>query len=441
MSEQNDVAELRHDYTPENHDALVSFFGTHMHGGSGAGGRLGVEVEHFIVFDDGVPMAYYPSNGRIGVRDVLEELSHEYPERQYTTEGELIGLNGPGGSVTLEPAAQLEVSLPPFRTIAEVEQNYRDFRELVDTYLADHAAHIVSRGYHPTHKAFDLELIPKRRYDYMNDYFTRVIHTHGERMMRASASTQVSIDFADEADGIRKLRVASAIAPVLGAISDNAPVFEGEPNQLPLCRLRLWRNVDNDRCGVVPGVFDEGFSFSAYADWLLATCPIFVTRPAADDPNGPSTRAVYGLTAAEAYGDAPMSAQDLAQLGSMFWPDARLKQFVEIRPADCMPPEQVLGYAALIKGVFYSESALETIESMLGVQGTLWPLTASDVEDAIANITAHGMDGLVYGTPLAEWEQTLFTLARESLPASELAYLDPLEEFAGTKPWWRVTTA
>ena len=50
-------------------------------------------------------------------------------------------------------------------------------------------------------------------------------------MMRASASTQVSIDFTDEADAVRKFRVAAAIGPVLAAITDNTPVSrrEAEP--------------------------------------------------------------------------------------------------------------------------------------------------------------------------------------------------------------------
>ena len=429
------------DHTHQNREAMVAFFGEHMHGGDvSRSGRLGVEVEHFLLFDDGGPVPYYPdpARGRIGVRDVLVALEPTYPERSYTTEGELIGLAGPEGSVTLEPAAQLEVSLAPYRTIAEVERAYRHFRGLVDAYLAGHGAHVETWGYHPTHRAFDLTLIPKTRYAHMNDYFTRHIHTHGERMMRASASTQVSVDFADEADAVRKLRVASALAPVLAAIADNVPVFEGEPNHAPICRLRLWRNVDNDRCGVVPGVFDEGFGFEAYADWQFATCPIFVTRPAAADPQGPSTRAVYGVSAAEAYADAPMTKADLAQLGSMFWPDARLKQFVEVRPADCMPPEQVFGYAALVKGLFYSEASLQAVEGHLGVRGTAWPLGAADVEAAIASIEVHGFDGLAYGTTLAEWERLLFDLAHAALPADERPYLDPLEAFAAEKPWWRV---
>ena len=437
------------DCTEQNREALVAFFRERPEGiapspdarvrsGASVPGMLGVEVEHFVVFDDGSPVPYWPRDGRIGILDVLEELEGFCPGREHTTEGRLIGLSGEEGTITLEPAAQLEFSMRPYATVGQVAAAYDRFRARVDPYLADAGAHIVNCGYHPTRRAFDLELIPKTRYRYMNDYFTQHIHSHGERMMRASASTQVSVDFSDEADGVRKLRVGSALAPVLSAICDNAPVFEAAPNTQPLRRFSLWRSVDDARCGVIPGIFDDGFSFESYADWLLGTCPIFVTRPAADDPEGPSTRAVYGLTAAEAYADAPLSEADMVQLGSMFWPDVRLKKFIEIRPGDCMPREQILGYTALIKGLFYSEESLGAVEGRLGVVDGRWPLEASDVDASVEQIETHGLAGRVYGEPLDEWEAFLFGLARAALASDEAGYLDALEEFAAEKPWWRV---
>ena len=423
------------DYRAANRAALIEFFRSGAHGAAGGGGMLGVEIEHFLVFDDGAPVPYYPRGGRIGVRDVLEFLAATYPEREFTASGELIGLAGPEGSVTLEPAAQLEISIAPYARVADIARAYDHFRSLVGGYLAEHGARVVSAGYHPTRRAFDLELIPKKRYGYMNDYFVHHIHTHGERMMRASASTQVSVDFSSEADGVRKLRVASALAPVFAAIADDAPVYEGEPNSEPLTRFRLWRDVDNARCGVIPGIFSSDFSFEAYADWLLGTSPIFVLRPAEGGPSGPDSRAAYGETAAEAYAAAPLSTGDMVQIGSMFWPDARLKRFVEVRPADCMPRDQALGYAALIKGLFYSEASLAGVEERLGVADGVWPLTPGDVDAAVASICTHGFAGDVYGSTLAEWEQLLFGLARAALPEDERAYLGPLEEFAADKPW------
>ena len=207
----------------------------------------------------------------------------------------------------------------------------------------------MNAGYHPTRKAEELTLIPKERYRLMDKHFAD-LGTLGLRMMRASASTQVSIDYTSEADAVRKMRIASALAPVLGAIADNVAVYEREVGAYPLVRLAVWRNVDDDRCGVVPGVFKPGFGFGAYADWLLSTSPIFIN---AKQPDGTTVeQAESTRSAGEIYKNTAMTKADIEHLISMFWPDVRLKRFVEIRPADSLPQEYLTGYAALIKGLF-----------------------------------------------------------------------------------------
>ena len=397
--------------------------------------HLGVEAEHFVVHDDGTSVSYAGREGDFGVRDVLEYLSGFYPDRFYNLKGELIALSNKTASITLEPAAQLEISIAPYTDIADIARAYAAFRDAVDPYLSLRGAHLVSHGYHPTMRARDMPLIPKERYRLMDAHFAR-IGSHGERMMRASASTQVSIDFTDEADAVRKFRVASAIGPVLAAITDNTPLFEAQRNDVPIARLNLWRQVDDARCRVVPGTFDEGFGFRAYTDWMLDASPIFVDRPAADDPDGPAIRATGDTPARIAYADAPMSTGDIEHLISMFWPDVRFKRFVEIRQADCLPAAEIFGYTALVKGLFYSADSLAALEEALGVEGGVWPLTEESVDAAIRAIREDGFDANVYGRTLEDWEQVLFSTARAALSPEEASYLDSLERFAEDKPWW-----
>lgn len=432
------AAHLR-SYVTENRERFVRYLSDGIKQ-PGAPTLLGVEIEHFVVFDDGRPVSYERHDSALGIQEVLEYLSAFYPDRAYGTQGDLIGLSGSDGAVSLEPAAQLEFSCAPCTTAFEVQAAYRHFRDAVDPFLQAHGAHIVSRGYHPTRKALDLELIPKQRYRFMDEYFAR-IGTHGERMMRSSCATQVSVDYYSEQDAVRKIRVASAIAPVLAAIADNSPVFEGAENHTPLRRMQLWREVDNLRCGAIPGVFDAGFGFERYADWIMHTPPIFVTRPAAATPAGPALRAVFEQAADEAYQDAPLEDADIEHVISMFWPDVRLKHFVEVRPADCLPADCAIGYTALVKGIFYSEESLAAIERELGVKGDIWPIRIADLNNAIVSVQAFGMRGKVYGKTLESWEKLLFELAEGALEADEAACLGPLRAFAHDKNWWAVEAA
>ena len=110
----------------------------------------------------------------------------------------------------------------------------------------------------------------------------------------------------------------------------------------------------------------------------------------------------------------------------------------EIRPAAGEERARAKTPAALVKALFYGEGAMRRVEDALGVRGDTWPIGAEDVEDAIAAIARRGFAGEAYGLSLAEWEDRLFGAAREALPAGERAFLDPLEEFAHDKPFWRV---
>lgn len=426
----------------ENRRRIVGYFESGAKGGR-VRGMLGVELEHHVLTNDGDPVSYEPSKERVGVREVLSHLAEWYPQESFNSYRDLLGLIGDEGSVTLEPAAQLELSAAPYARVEDVRKAYEHFYARVERVLGPHGAHLEVLGYHPTRRAQQLTLIPKRRYDFMDAYFEH-IKSHGDRMMRASASTQVSVDFIDEADAVRKMRVASALAPILAAMADNTPVFEGEANNIPIRRLKLWREVDARRCGTVPGVFKDSFGFADYTDWLLSTPPIFITRPVADEPEGEKLRPFFDVPAAEAYADAPVELSDIEHLVSMFWPDVRLKRFVEIRPADSMPLLPMLGYVALIKGIFYSEESLRAIECALGVSGATantrnaWPLGEEDVDDAIAQIQTHGFAGEAYGESLEAWERRLFSLARASLDSYESVYIDALEVFAVRKSFWRV---
>ena len=408
-------------YEEENRQAIVNY----LHDGSkgNALGDVGVEMEHFILDEDGDAVSYKEKRGRLGVKDILEQLSEYYPKKELTPQGDIVGCSRPSASITIEPAAQIEISMAPTSSIAAVEDEYESFALRLKNILEEAEYSVALHGYHPSSKALDLELIPKPRYHYMDEYFSSLPGMHAQRMMRASTSLQVSIDFADECDAVRKTRLATLLGPVFSYITDNCPVYEGEPNTLPLRRLQIWREVDNARCGVIPGLFDEDFGFAKYADWLLSTPPIFITR------NG--EHATGSLTAARAYADAPMTQDDIYHLLSMFWPDVRLKKYVEIRQGDSLPEKPMLGYVALIKGIFYGPMTMDILEGYLGVDDSgRYPFVEQDVEDAIAAIQANGFAANVYGRTINDWVDILFRLAPEGL-GTESAYLEGLRDFFG----------
>lgn len=391
-----------------NLDAIVAFFESGIKAGDSRG-RLGIELEHTIVHDDMSPVSY---SGEHGVAWLLEQLKPAYPRVTHDDRGDLLGVSRPSEDVTIEPAAQVELSAGPFEDLATAKETFDAFENLVASILAPAQERMLALGYHPTATARSLELIPKRRYQFMNLYLSEK-DIYGPCMMRGSASTQVSIDYTSVADCLRKLRLAFALVPILSLICDNTAIFEGEPRKHKLVRTDIWNHMDNDRCGLVPTVLDPEFTLRRYAAYLLDAPAILI-------PCSKEQWCYSDRTFGEIYADRTMTRAEVEHVTSMFFNDVRLKTYIEIRPADSMPIPQVIAYAGLIKGLFYAPENLDALDALFA------DVRAADYEDAKTALMEHGYDATVYGKPVTELCDYIIELAEHGLDDDERAYLQPL---------------
>ncbi|MCI2242976.1 glutamate-cysteine ligase family protein [Adlercreutzia faecimuris] len=396
-----------------NIDAIVAYFES---GAKASSERLGIELEHTLVRADGTPVPY---RGPDGVQWLLGELLEDYPEASRDPEGDLLGVARPGEAVTIEPAAQVELSAGPFSRLADAEACFSAFEDALAARLDPVDTQVLTVGYHPTARAVDLELIPKRRYKLMNMYLG-AISMFGICMMRGSASTQVSIDYSSAEDCLRKMRLAFALVPLLSLICDNSPVFEDAPRPHRLMRTEIWEKCDPDRCGVVPGIMEPGFTLRDYAAYVLDTPAILV---ACDAEQWCYTDRTFG----EIYADEPMTREQVEHALSMFFTDVRLKTYVEIRPADAMPIPCVIAYAALIKGLFYDAGNLDALDRLFA------GVTADDIAAGKASLMADGYDGYLYHHPVSELADEVMSLAAAGLSDEERPYLEPLASLVAAR--------
>lgn len=393
-----------------NIDAIVAYFESGIKP-SGSPGELGIELEHTIVHDDLSPVSY---SGEHGVAWVLEELRAEYPHATTDLHGDLLGVARPGEAVTIEPAAQLELSAGPFADLASAREAFEAFERQLERILTPVGERVLTIGYHPTAAARDLELIPKRRYQFMNLYLGEK-DTCGPCMMRGSASTQVSIDYTSTADCLRKLRLAFALVPVLSLITDNAPRFEGAKRTHKLVRTAIWQHVDNDRCGLVPGVLDPDFDLRRYAAYILDAPAILV-------PCRKEQWCYSDRTFGDIYAERTMTRAEVEHAVSMFFTDVRLKTYVEIRPADAMPIPYVIAYAALIKGLFYDTASLDALDALFAC------VRAADLEAAKGDLMRKGYDAEVYGKPADVLCDEVLAIAKRGLDEEDRTLLAPLAQ-------------
>ncbi len=371
---------------------------------------LGVELEHFVVDRDSLEARLYEGPG--GVKELLWRLVKVCPGAVADDPQDFLGFKAPDYVVTLEPAAQLEVSLRTESDIATIQRIYGEFRQRADSVCAEMDCQLLTTGCMPRSKVRDLPLIPRERYRLMDRHFAQV-GDGGIEMMRGTASTQISIDFGDEDDFRRKMQAACLLTPLLQLMNDNSYAFEGQPLTHRLKRADIWSRTDGQRCNLVPDVFAPDYGFGDYADYLCRMPIICKER-------GHHVFEVTEASADEAYRGCELLEADILHVLSMAFPDVRLKGFLEIRGSDSLPEDRMLAYCAFIKGFMYSEDSLDYCQELIARE----KIDNATAEEAKRFLARDGWSGLLYGQRTLALREQLLDLAGAHLDSRERQYLE-----------------
>jgi glutamate--cysteine ligase len=374
--------------------------------------RIGTEHEKFGFRLPGMadgPAADWsaPAYQPRGIHDMLAGIAARGWE-EIRDQGQLIGLKRNGESVSLEPGGQFELSGAPVASLhdtrAEFDRHFADVHAVADGLGLGFAP----LGFHPTATRADMPFMPKSRYAIMRRYMP-LVGTLGLDMMLRTCTVQVNLDFASEADMVRKLRVGLLLQPVATALFANSPFTEGKPNGFLSARANVWTDTDPDRTGIAPVFFEDGFGFERYADWLLDVPMYFVAREGRlIDVAGQSFRdfmagrvpALSGITA---------TIGDFADHVTTVFTEVRLKRFLEMRGADAGSPAMMLAQSAFWVGLLYDDAALEAAHALVRAHdwrdlaairaqvprlGLAAPFAGGTVRDLARDAVAIACDGL-----------------------------------------------
>ncbi len=368
--------------------------------------RLGIEMEHFICDADGYPIPYEK------MKEIFLLFEGQAGIRLYYEDGCPLGIFFDEYTVSLEPAAQLEVSIAPQEKMSEIERIYDEFRTQWEPIITDKGYQFVQCGVLPlTEKKqlepATLEMIPKKRYQYMSDYFNK-IGKYGAYMMRATASTQISIDYENEKDAIHKYQLLQKMAPFIGLFMENSEVG-GEKH---LHRAYIWERVDPARTAYFPGSMDENYGYTDYAKHVYE-CPLIF------EPDQGEHRYLGDVSAKDL--EREMDTEQIEHMLSMVFPSVRLKQYLEVRVADSVDKERMLGYAAFMKGLFYNQTTLQQLEKALPSFTTV-----EEIFRAEHALQTSGYKAQIEGRSAASWILGLLDLARAGLSDEEGGYLQSL---------------
>jgi len=297
-----------------------------------------------------------------GIRDLLMNLRDFgwEPIEEIGPDGtaNVIAMKGADGTVSLEPAGQLELSGAPLETLHETcnetGQHLAQVKEIGERCGVGY----LGLGMWPDKTREELPVMPKGRYGIMMRHMPKVGDL-GLDMMLRTCTIQVNLDYSSEPDMVQKFRVGLALQPLATALFANSPFTEGKPNGFLSYRSHIWSDTDPQRTGMLPFVFEDGFGYERWADYMLDVPMYFVFRDGQYiDAAGLSFRDFLDGKLSVLPGEKPTASDWWDHLSTAF-PEVRLKSFLEMRGADGGPWSRICALPAFWVGLLYDQGALD----------------------------------------------------------------------------------
>ena len=394
--------------------------------------RIGTEHEKFVYDKTDLHAPSYDEPG--GIRDLLMALT-EFGWEPIVEGGNVIAMKGSDGTVSLEPAGQLELSGAPLESLHETCAETGRHLAQVKTIGDRIGKGFLGLGMWPDKTREELPIMPKGRYDIMLRHMPRV-GSMGLDMMLRTCTIQVNLDYSSEADMVQKFRTSLALQPLATALFANSPFTEGKPNGYLSYRSHIWSDTDPARTGMLPFVFEQGFGYQRYVDYMLDVPMYFVFRDGKYiDAAGQSFRDFLKGELPALPGELPRMSDWQDHLSTAF-PEVRLKSFLEMRGADGGPWNRICALPALWVGLLYDQTALDAAWDVVKD----WDMEGREV--LRSSVPKLGLDApLPGGGTLRDIAGEVLDIARSGLAArgklnaggdNETGYLEPLAEIVSS---------
>lgn len=378
--------------------------------------KAGIEAEKLPV--NSLTLKAVSYFGKNGVLEFLKRYKKQYGWKFIIEDGEIVGLVNETGTITLEPGSQLEYSINPQKTIAQTAFLLKKFNDSIKQTGKEFNITWLEYGIQPFSGFKDIDVIPKKRYQYMTDYLPSKA-SMPLVMMRETAGIQLAFDYESEKDAMKKMRTALMLSPFVTAMFANSPIKNNKDTGYKSYRALAWLNTDNDRTGLISSkLFKPEAAFEDYVDAVLDIPMIFLHR---DDKYYEIGDLTFGEFIKNGFEGYRADINDWLTHSSLFFPDVRLKNYIEIRNHDCVNYELTLACIALWKGIIYSSQAIDEIGELLK------DFSYEDISLLRTLVPKYALDAEVKGIKISEIAKNIVKISKESLK-EEAVCLEPLEK-------------
>lgn len=379
--------------------------------------RIGTEHEVFL-FDAATHRRATPDQ----ISALLEEWSRLEGGTPLWEQDTIVGLKKEGGSLSLEPGGQFELSGAPLKTLSESALEIRHHHQRISTLAKKHHLFSVPIGADPVSHLEERSWIKKARYDIMRPYMATK-GSLGHEMMTGTCTVQVNLDYSSEEDMVKKMRVGVALQPLVTALFAHSPLSKGKPNGYQSWRHAIWQQTDPDRCGMPFFVFETGMGYERYIEYALQVPMYFIRRQGrylnvAGIPFQTFLEGNLDILP----GEKP-TLEDWNDHLTTIFTEVRLKNIIEMRGADSGPLPNLMALPSFWVGLLYDPQTFDEIYALT----QSWAL--QDIKKLFHKVAREGLQASFQGRKVAEVAKEVLEMSYQGLGARNLQeeiYLTPL---------------
>jgi glutamate--cysteine ligase len=375
--------------------------------------KIGVETECFAA--DPTTQEALPYSGERGIEAILKTLADRFAWKKVQERGRVIALQRGEELVSLEPGGQVELATPVLEHLDALQSVLFNFETELQSIEKEGWVKWLHVGFQPVSREETIEWVPKARYELMRERFSRTGRLAAD-MMKRMCATQVSLDYVDAEDAMKKLRLGFLASPFVALLTANSPSREGKPWDWVLPRVRVWEETDPVRCGVPEVFLKEDSTLQDYLDYALDVPMIFIVR----QKRWIGISKTFRDFLAKGFENYHATMDDFELHLSTLFPDVRLRHYVEIRQMDAVPPERTMALAAFWKGLFYSTDSLNTALELFR------KISPADFLKFRLESAQKGFEVPLAGRTACEYTKELLAIAQKGLKSQneDVNYLD-----------------
>ncbi|AGL20910.1 glutamate--cysteine ligase GCS2 [Actinoplanes sp. N902-109] len=275
-----------------------------------------------------------------------------------------------GGTVTLEPGGQVEISSAPAASLASLHEAVTHDQAYLADLLARSGIALGERGLDP-HRP-PVRILDTPRYSAMQRAFDADGTPSGHTMMCSTAGLQICLDAGTPEHLRARWEALHEVGPPLLAAFATSRMREGRDTGWACGRMAAWYGIDARRSGPVRRGSDPVDDWVRYA----LAAPVLAVRR-----RGSTWHVPAGVTFADWVGGAlrrPPTVDDLDYHLSTLFPPVRPRGYLEVRYLDAQPGTEWIAPAAILAVLFSGDALVDAARDLAAPAADRWVPAARD---------------------------------------------------------------